>query len=51
MLVGNKCDLAVQRNVTEEEGQEFAKSIGVPFVETSSKSGTNISKVGSRKGY
>ena len=45
MLVGNKCDLSEQRVISEEQGKEYAKSLGVPFLETSSKSGTNINQV------
>ena len=36
-LVGNKCDLQEERNVTFQEGKELADSIGVSFLETSAK--------------
>ena len=45
-LVGNKCDLSpAVREVSEEEGRAKAKSWRCPFVETSAKTATNISKV------
>src|SRR5690349_13965742 len=38
VLVGNKCDApADERQVKAEEGEELAKSWGVPFFETSAK--------------
>jgi len=40
VLVGNKCDLQ-ERAVTLEEGQELAKSMDCPFMETSAKSKIN----------
>ena len=41
-LVGNKCDLDNDKQVTTEEGQEMAKSFGCPFVETSAKTRINV---------
>ena len=41
-LVGNKCDLVDDREVTTEEGQQLAKEIGSIFFETSAKSGQNV---------
>ena len=37
MVVANKKDLAHQRQVTSEEGHEFARRNGCLFVETSAK--------------
>ena len=45
VLVGNKCDLTEQRTVTEDEAKEYAKTLGVPLLQTSSKAGTNISEI------
>ena len=43
VLAGNKADLGEQaRQVTEEEGLEFAKEKGVMFFEISALSGQNI---------
>jgi len=44
-LVGNKCDLAHSRQVSEEEGKALAKKLGVPFAETSAKFGQNIKEL------
>lgn len=43
ILVGNKCD-AQKRAVSYEAGREFAESLGMQFLETSAKTGTNIEK-------
>ena len=37
ILIGNKCDLTDKREVTYEEGEEFAKIKGMDFFETSAK--------------
>jgi len=42
ILVGNKCDLEHERQVTTQDGQELAKSFGCPFLETSAKSRVNV---------
>ena len=42
VIVGNKCDLKVERKVTTAEGQELAKSFGCPFFETSAKARINV---------
>jgi GTPase KRas protein len=42
ILVGNKCDLETERQVTTSEGQELAKSFGCPFFESSAKSRINV---------
>ena len=40
-IVGNKCDLDKQRQVTKEEGAKYAQECGVPFYETSAKTKIN----------
>ncbi|XP_060190927.1 uncharacterized protein LOC132620270 [Lycium barbarum] len=42
LLVGNKCDLTAQKVVSTETAQAFADEIGIPFMETSAKSATNV---------
>ena len=41
ILVGNKCDVA-ERLVEYDEGRRLADKYGIPFFETSAKSGINI---------
>ncbi|KAJ0060285.1 hypothetical protein NL108_007789 [Boleophthalmus pectinirostris] len=41
MLLGNKADSS-HRAVKREEGERLAKEFGVPFMETSAKSGLNV---------
>ncbi|KAM9826088.1 ras-related protein Rab-27A isoform 1-T2 [Syngnathus typhle] len=45
ILCGNKCDLADQRAVNEEEARELAEKYGIPYFETSAASGQNVSQV------
>ncbi|OLS14563.1 MAG: small GTP-binding protein [Promethearchaeota archaeon CR_4] len=45
VLVGNKIDLAGQRQVTIQEGQVWAKNHKISFMETSAKTGQNIKDV------
>jgi small GTP-binding protein len=45
LLVGNKCDLADQRKVSFQEGQQKAAKWHAQFYETSAKTDTNISEV------
>lgn len=41
-LAGNKVDLYAKAKVTEEEGEEYAKSIGAFFMQTSAKENIGI---------
>ena len=45
LLIGNKNDLNNMREVSYEEGQAFAKSHNMIFLETSAKTGDNISEI------
>ncbi|KAM7272891.1 hypothetical protein ACFE04_027555 [Oxalis oulophora] len=42
LLVGNKCDLTANKVVSYETAKAFADEIGIPFMETSAKSATNV---------
>lgn len=42
ILIGNKTDLFNDRVVTEKEGRELARSLGVGFLETSAKTAENV---------
>jgi len=42
VLVGNKCDLDAERQVTTQEGEERAKQWACPFFETSAKTRVNV---------
>ncbi|KAG2227360.1 hypothetical protein INT45_004315 [Circinella minor] len=37
VLVGNKCDLEMERQVSSQEGKDLARTFGCPFAETSAK--------------
>ena len=45
ILVGNKCDLQDNREVSETEAEGVANSWGVPYVETSAKTKLNVDKI------
>jgi len=46
VMVGNKCDLKDDRQVTTEEGEKKAEEYGTPlFFETSAKTNTNVQNV------
>ncbi|RCH99033.1 Ras GTPase [Rhizopus stolonifer] len=42
ILVGNKCDLKLSRQVMTQEGKDLAKSFGCRFIETSAKKRVNV---------
>lgn len=42
LVVGNKCDLEIERQVSYEEGLSLAKSFNCPFLETSAKQRINV---------
>ena len=44
LLLGNKCDLEKEREVTKEEGEQLANELKLIFYETSSKEDINIEK-------
>ena len=42
ILAGNKSDMNEHRQVSTEEGMEYAKKRGIMFFETSARTGSNI---------
>ena len=42
ILVGNKADMAAQRQVSNEQATEFAKKLGLVYIEISAKTGHNV---------
>jgi len=44
ILIGNKCDLEDQRQITKEQGEEKANKLEIAFLETSAYSGENLDK-------
>jgi len=42
LLIGNKSDLKFEREVSTEEGQEFADKHNLIFYETSAKTAHNV---------
>eukprot|EP00736_Rhodelphis_marinus_P008771 Rmarinus@m.24981 len=46
IIVGNKCDLEDERQVTSDTGEEFAKQFKFcKFIETSARSGKNVTEL------
>jgi len=45
IVVGNKCDLNEIREISTEEGRQFAKCIGSDFLECSAKTRYNIEQI------
>ncbi|KAJ7069454.1 ras protein [Mycena amicta] len=45
MLVGNKCDIISDREVSKDEGAALARRFGCEFVETSAKTAQNVERV------
>ena len=42
LLIGNKCDLKEDRQVSYTEGQDYAERLGIRFFETSAKDCINV---------
>ncbi|XP_066471896.1 ras-related protein Rab-37 isoform X3 [Tiliqua scincoides] len=42
MLLGNKADVSSERVIRTEDGASLAREYGVPFMETSAKTGMNV---------
>ncbi|CAK0828973.1 unnamed protein product [Prorocentrum cordatum] len=50
ILIGNKCDLAEERQVAaEDRGKKKAEALGMCFLETSAKAATNVQERPSRR--
>lgn len=41
-MVGNKCDCTEKRQVSFDQGKEFADTHGMKFIETSAKNSFNV---------
>ena len=46
VLLGNKCDMETERQVTKDEGEKLAQKYNLSFFETSNKTGKNIEEAG-----
>ncbi|XP_035522748.1 ras-related protein Rab-39B-like, partial [Morone saxatilis] len=44
LLVGHKCDLEAQRQVTQQEAEKLAGAFGMRYVETSAREAINVEK-------
>jgi GTPase KRas protein len=42
ILIGNKCDLEMERVVSIDEAKNYSKDIGIPYIETSAKTRSNV---------
>ena len=42
VLVGNKADLIEKREVSYQQADNYAKAMGIAFIETSAKTGENV---------
>jgi GTPase SAR1 family protein len=45
ILIGNKCDLADDRQVSDEDALELAREFRIPYLETSALTRENVDKV------
>jgi GTPase SAR1 family protein len=45
VLVGNKCDLVGERQVTREEAETFATNEGMIYMEASARSNKNVENI------
>ena len=44
-IVGNKIDISEKRQVTTQEGKELAEKYGLPFCESSARTGENVNEI------
>jgi len=42
ILVGNKADMIDTRKVSQSQAEAYSQAMGIPYIETSAKEGTNI---------
>ena len=42
LVLGNKCDLEEERQISNEQAEEFCQGINVNFIETSAKDNVNV---------
>ena len=44
MILGNKCDMEENRQISKVCGESIAREYGIPFLETSAKNNINVGK-------
>ncbi|KAJ6250793.1 ras-like protein [Anaeramoeba flamelloides] len=44
LIIGNKSDLTSERLISREDAEEFAKKMSSPYLETSAKTGENVTE-------
>lgn len=44
LLIATQCDLEDRRQVSKEQGEQLACTLGIPFFETSAKTGYNVNE-------
>jgi Ras-related protein Rab-1A len=45
ILVGNKCDISKDREISYKEANEFANKLNIPYIETSAKDSINVQEL------
>jgi Ras-related protein Rab-1A len=45
ILVGNKCDISKDREISYQEANEFANKLNIPYIETSAKDSINVQEL------
>ena len=45
MIAGNKCDKENQRQIPLEQGENYARSLGLDHMSTSARTGHNVKEI------